>query len=407
MKVVVTHTDLRIYWFARLEALRRQAETLGWMLRVIEIAGRGSPYSFAGSNTQGSGGWWSCIFPNDRMEDVPSALASERLYQALDRENPDVVVAGAIAFPSGATAVRWAKERGKRVIIFDDARQSDVIRSKLVNWIKRRIYANVDAVLVPAPSHLPDFQACGFSQNQIFYGVDVVDNAFFATRAKKAQLTADNIRQSLGLPGKFLLGIGRQIPKKNWHGLLDAWLQFSSQQIDSSLALVLIGNGPERERLEEWVKVNTVHRVVFFDFVDSDTLAQFYALAQGAVLPSLFGETWGLVVNEAMASGLPVLVSKECGCAEVLVNDGVNGWVFDPYDITALADCIRKLDELAPERRDEMGEASQQLISDWGLDRFVGGMVAAINYVTKTPKRRTRYVDRLILKIWKGRYRPL
>ena len=157
MKLVVTHTDFRLYWPARLEAFRHEIEPNGWSLNVIEIAGKGSPYTFAARHDTESDDWWTCLFPDDEMESIPAVLAARRLYQALNRENPDVVIAGAIAFPSGATAVRWAREKGRRVVIFDDARLRDVRRIGLVNWIKGRIYANVDAMLVPAPSHLQDY----------------------------------------------------------------------------------------------------------------------------------------------------------------------------------------------------------------------------------------------------------
>ena len=406
MKLVVTHTDFRLYWPARLEAFRHDIEPIGWSLHVIEIAGKGSPYSFAAGNDTESDDWWTCLFPDDEMESIPAVLASRRLYQALNRENPDVVVAGAIAFPSGATAVRWAREKGRRVVIFDDARLRDVRRMGLVNWIKGRIYANVDAMLVPAPSHLQDFLSFGLVRESVFFGVDVVNNAYFSNLSAAARKDRESIRQALNLPCKFLLGVGRQVSKKNWCGLLDSWSIFCQEHPDSELGLVLVGNGMERERMEAMVEDVRIPRVEFRDFLDPDTLVKYYALACGLVLPSFFGESWGLVVNEAMAAGLAVLVSRECGCCEALVEEDVNGWSFDPRNQRELAERIHRLDSLSQAERISMGEASCSRISEWGLERFLSGLHDAVQFAARRPMKFANPIDRLILRLWKGRYRP-
>ena len=260
MKVVITHTDLRLYWPARILALQQALENRGDELFILEIAGAGSPYAFAGSHTTGAppshaAGHtssddtvapirnWFCLFPDSRMEDIPPPRASRKLVAKLNELSPDVLLSGSIAYPSGAAAVYWAKAHNRAVIIFDDVRPENVPRNHLVNYIKRLIYQQVDAVLCPAQSWTASFQHWNFQKEQIFFGVDVVDNDFWA-----AAPTWD----AAGLSSYFL-AVGRQILAKNFGLLLEAYEHYrhASSPADR-FPLVFIGEGPERQLLESY-----------------------------------------------------------------------------------------------------------------------------------------------------------
>ena len=178
MKVVFAHTDFRIYWPARLRALNDFLNGQGIDFEIIEIAGEGSHYSFAGY-TGSHPVNWHILFPDRKIENISPAEANKELRKKLDEIRPDIVFAGAIAFPSGAAAVRWADENRRKVIIFDNARLEDVPRPWSVNFIKKKIYSRVDAVFCPAPAWNSTFNYFGFRNNQIFYGLNVADNNFW------------------------------------------------------------------------------------------------------------------------------------------------------------------------------------------------------------------------------------
>ncbi len=405
MLVALVHTDFRLYWPSRIMALFNYLNKTGDHLRVIEIAGRGSPYSFSGAAEHDA--YWSCLFPQKQMEDIPSSAAAESIYQVLDEIHPDVVISGPIAYPSGAAAVRWARRRKKPVVIMDNARLQDVPRSPIVNWVKRRIYANVDALLIPALSHVRDYKFWGLAEEQMFFGVNVVDNDFFAVRAALARNNDEAVRAKYGLPKRFFLGIGRQIPKKNWLALIHAFASVNST-VAAEWGLVLVGDGPEAKRLQSAAE-KTDGRVVFLPFQNQENLSEIYGVAVCFILPSLYGETWGNVINEAMACRLPVMVSEQCGCAETLVRDGYNGWQFDPHNNDQLAALINKFISLSEEERKQMGENSFQIIRQWALDRFCEGIWQAVQFCMKKPARgyAAPVIDRIILNLWKGRYRPV
>jgi glycosyltransferase involved in cell wall biosynthesis len=116
--------------------------------------------------------------------------------------------------------------------------------------------------------------------------------------------------------------------------------------------------------------------VVFAGFHQMDTLSAYYGLASAFILPSL-SEPWGLVVNEAMAAGLPVLVSHRCGCVPELVRSGLNGYVFDPYDIDGLA---RLMGVMSSETAmaNKMGEASRRIVGSYTPETWAETLVDCI-----------------------------
>jgi glycosyltransferase involved in cell wall biosynthesis len=339
------------------------------------------------------------------MEEIPPKQAARALWNSLERYRPDVILAGAIAYPSGAIAVRWARKRKKGVIIFDDARLQDVPRSRLVNWVKKRFYSNVDAIFIPAPSHALDYNYWGVVKEQIFYGLNVVDNNFFNSRVKALSEKSDHIRRNYGLFEQFILGVGRQIRKKNWETLLNAYSLMAKK--NRSWGLVLIGEGPERPNLEKAVKSQSIRNVYMLPFLSQEKLCEIYSQASCLVLPSFYGETWGLVVNEAMACGLPVLVSRQCGCAGTLVKEGKNGWTFDPDSVEALTDRLIRFVAMPQSERDDMGKYSKKIIANWGLDRFCHSACQAIQFAHNHRRGFTNPMDRIISELWCGRYRPV
>ena len=373
-------------------------------MAVVEISGKGSPYFFSGETTA-IREWWHCIHPERRMEDLSSAESASQLTSMFDVVNPDVILCGAIAYPSGAVAVRWANRNGRRVVVMDDARRVDVPRGRLVNWVKSRIYQEVDALFLPAPSHVPDYKSWGVSEKVMHFGVNVVDNESFLDGVKVARLSEAEHRRRLKLPKRYLLGVGRQILQKNWMTLLEAWLGFKKRQPSSELNLVLVGNGPERSKLEDRIRSAGMKDVHLHDFVSQDEVVRYYALAEASILPSR-GETWGVVVNEAMASGLPVIVSRQCGCASTLVRDGENGWLIDSQKVDSIEEAICGLECASKLQLAEMGAKSREIISEWGLNRFCEGAWAAAQQALAAPRRPFNLVNTTIVNLWNGRYRP-
>jgi glycosyltransferase involved in cell wall biosynthesis len=400
MNIVITHTDFRIYWQARLNALSRFLHDRNISLDIVEIADSGSHYDFSGRVHKYSDKW-HCLFPNKRIEEVNPHVANKRLREKLDELSPDIVIAGAIAFFSGAAAVRWATENRKKVIIFDDARLQDIPRSAYVNYIKRRIFTCINAVFCPSSASNETFNFFGVKNEQIFYGVDTIDNLFWQD-TKMANHLGD-------LPETYFLTIGRQIPIKNFLFLLKAYSEYVNRSENENLNpyhLVIIGSGTEHNNLVQFALTKQLKTIHFLPPMSQEVLKEVYKKASVFILPST-RETWGLVVNEAMASGLPVLVSNQAGCASTLIKEGINGYSFSPENLQELSTLLLKMHKLSLTERESMGQKSIEIISEWGLDRFCNGIFEAIQFVSGQVQKNPGLLTWTILKLWKGRYRPI
>ena len=120
------------------------------------------------------------------------------------------------------------------------------------------------------------------------------------------------------------------VHKKNIPGLVRAFQRFVSET-NSGYKLVILGSGEIEMEIKEVIENVGLQDVVLLKgFVQLEELPRYYAFAEALILPS-FMDQWGLVTNEAMASGLPVLVSKHCGCVDEIVMHNVNGYLFNPF----------------------------------------------------------------------------
>jgi glycosyltransferase involved in cell wall biosynthesis len=216
---------------------------------------------------------------------------------------------------------------------------------------------------------------------------NAVDNRFFATQAEATRAQATEFREKLKLPLRFILFVGRLVPEKGVFDLLDAYAKLESG-LRSEVGLVFAGDGVCREELTRQAKHIGPGAVCFPGFAQREDLAGLYALAEALVLPT-HSDTWGLVVNEAMACGLPIIVSSVAGCSSDLVDDGWNGYVVPPRDAERLSAAIDFLLR-RPELKQRMTGHSQERIRDYSPDACADGLAAAAIFAPTSAATRAR-----------------
>jgi glycosyltransferase involved in cell wall biosynthesis len=185
-------------------------------------------------------------------------------------------------------------------------------------------------------------------------------------------------RAAAGSPEHYFFACTRFIARKGVDTLLSAYALYRAQTVGAPWGLVVAGSGEEAGRLKEIEQGLRLEGVVWPGFVQYGRLPLYYGLA-GAFVHAAKSEPWGLVVNEAIASGLPVLVSRTTGAASEIVCHGVNGYLFDPHDAQDLAASLIRIAEMPAEARAEMGRASSAVAERWGADRFGAGLLAAVS----------------------------
>jgi glycosyltransferase involved in cell wall biosynthesis len=158
--------------------------------------------------------------------------------------------------------------------------------------------------------------------------------------------------------------------------LLQAFYRIREQQLDA--ALVFVGSGEQEAMLAHIVEAHNIPDVYFLGFRNQAELPLLYAIGDIFVMPTE-NEPWGLVINEAMAAGLPIIASEEIGAVPDLVQDGLNGYAFPAGNVEALT---RRLQGLVsnPQLRQEMGAKSREIISNWGFKQDVTGFRAVLEH---------------------------
>ncbi|WP_255441675.1 glycosyltransferase [Cyanobium sp. BSA11S] len=260
-----------------------------------------------------------------------------------------------------------------------ETREADGRRLWWRERLKARRIRSFAAALVGGQSHQAYLRKLGFG-GPISLGYDVIDNQFFQAQAQRYRREAS--AQGLTLR-PYLLASNRFVGRKNLGSLLDAFAQVAAS-IDSSqpFDLCLLGDGQQRAMLEQRCRHRGLPclkaapwdpqaisepsdscRVLFPGFRQIDELSRFYAHAVAFVHPAL-SEPWGLVINEAMAAALPILCSSNVGAAEELLEEGVNGFLFNPADTHSIAACLRRFLALSDQEQLAMGQASSRLLAE-------------------------------------------
>ena len=222
------------------------------------------------------------------------------------------------------------------------------------------------------------YRAYGVPEERIFWVPYAVDNDRFRADADRWQSSRAQLRQTLGLPPDVpvVLYVGKLIERKRPLDLLDAYARVAA---DHPAAVVFVGEGAERPRLDAAIARHGLSRISITGFVNQGEIARYYAAADALVLPSSH-EPWGLVLNEGMCFGLPVVASDAVGAAPDLVRADDNGFVYPVGDVSALAHVLRRLltDQAL---RARMGARSREIVAAFSYDVDVEGILAALHRV--------------------------
>jgi glycosyltransferase involved in cell wall biosynthesis len=236
----------------------------------------------------------------------------------------------------------WARRNRVPVLVWIESTAKDQRHGQvLVESLKGIFLLHCQGAVVPGKSSFEYAKSLGIPQKCIFTAPNAVDIDLFASEAAAVHKDPATYRQKLQLPSRFFLFAGRLVPEKGVFNLLAAYGKLP-EEFRNEVDLVFAGEGVSRAELMRRASAINPGSVHFAGFVHREQLAVYYGLAEVFVFPT-HTDPWGLVVNEAMACGLPIIVSSAAGCAADLVVDHWNGLVVRPADSNQLASAMAEL----------------------------------------------------------------
>ncbi|MDA1029679.1 MAG: glycosyltransferase [Bacteroidetes bacterium] len=383
------------YHLARLRAFHRAFEPLGIELIGLETAAQSDLYEWRVESGQTSFRREQ-VFTDRRYESITPREMHDALVSRLDELQPDIVAIHTYSLPDSRACLAWCKKNRKASIVMTDSKADDAPRSTLKEWLKSELISSYDAAFLAGQPQQAYFEQLKYPKEAISLGYNAVDNAYFAEAyfADASRFKDANSLPGLGSEEPFMLASNRFLKRKNLSNLLSAYRIYRGITA-LPFRLIMLGDGVLKEELEKQVDQEGIEGVIFAGFRQIEELPVYYDRASFFVHPSRV-DTWALVVNEAMAAGLPVLVCTGAGCHKDLVEPGVNGFTFGPDDIEGLAGQMKRLSEDEAFAR-QAGEASKIIVARWDLDRCAEGLLDAAAIAWRRKGRRMNVVSHFMI----------
>jgi glycosyltransferase involved in cell wall biosynthesis len=280
-----------------------------------------------------------------------------------------------------------AKSLGIPVVVRSDSTLFYISRGPLKRIVKRAFFAclrqMIDGVFITG-THNQEYWTHYLGDTlPMFHTPHAVDNSFFQQRCRDAQATRSELQAELNLdPGRpVILFVAKLQPRKGGAELIKAYQRLSVEGRDPHPYLVMVGAGEERASLDAQVAATGLSSIRLCGFRNQSEIPRFFDLATVFVHPGRV-EPWGLIINEAMNAGLPIVISDEVGCQPDLVRDGVEGYVVRPGDTDALEAALRRI-FASPDETAAMGRRAFDRINHWSFEEDVQGLRQALAHFTR------------------------
>lgn len=266
-----------------------------------------------------------------------------------------------------------------------DADQARPLPKRLVRAVVLYVlYHRFSGLLVIGENARRHYYACGVPAAKTYWSPYNVNTDWFDQQVQRWEPQRDAVRRSLGFAPDQPVFIfsGKLIPKKDPLILPDA-LRLLVEQSGLAPGLIVLGDGELRRALEDALAVLPQIKAVLAGFQNQREVGRYYAAADCLILPSRWGETWGLVVNEALQFGLPAIVSERVGCWPDLIVEGQTGSVFPPGNPSALACCMQSMLAALSASKDTVRTVCRQKVAQYSTKHAAAGIRHAALAVSK------------------------
>jgi glycosyltransferase involved in cell wall biosynthesis len=304
-------------------------------------------------------------------------LINWRLIKYLLKNRPDAIVLHGWGYFSNILLLIVANILRIEIIMrAESPLKQEIGKSKKNKLFKKIILQMCDKFLYIGKENKAFYKSHGIKDKQLFYAPYVVDNNRFSKDITNFDKENDDIRKSLNIPENYRIGLfcGKFIEKKRPKDILEALKKSQNQR----LAIIFVGTGHLSKELKEYVIEQQLRNIHFVGFVNQTDLYKYYMSSDFFILPSGYGETWGLVVNEAMNYSLPLLISNQVGCTADLVKENINGFTYTCGNIDQLTTKLNEFSNFSDKDYQQMGAESYKIIQNYSYDEILKGFKKAI-----------------------------
>jgi len=346
--------------FARIRALDRQP---GIRCRGVQLASRERSRDYRPSEEDVD------LFEtliDGVYEDQPRLRVLRAGRALLARSCADAIIVDQPSDPVQSVLAAIARRRGILAFTRWASTELDFERKAWKEYLKGFLYRRFDGYLVTGRRARAYLETFAVPPQRIFECGNPSDSRFSQIAARNGGASRD---------ASFLYA-GRFLWLKNLPRLIAAFARYRAA--GGTWSLELVGFGDEEPRLR--AEAAAVPGVTFLGHLQIEALARAYSRAGCLVLPSV-SENWGLVVNEAMDCGAPVIVSRQCGCFPELLDEGANGFGIDPLDVEQIAQTLSRFASLSAEARDGMARRAREIARLHNADAWAVHVAEAIRTI--------------------------
>ncbi len=305
------------------------------------------------------------LLHNGTLEDVGITKRIFGILKAIKEFQPNIVnLTGYYDFASWVILV-FCKLKGIKTILSNESTANDHTRNGFKELVKSFIIRQFDGYFNFGTNSENYILSLGINKNKMLVKRNCVDNKALKEIYLEKISERNDRQKELNLCFKNFIFVGRLIEYKNLFHFLEAFNTAINKSVNK-WGVIILGDGEQKNELKQYVLEKNMPNISFQNGVSWQQVPEYLALSDVLVLPS-YSEPWGLVVNEAMACGLPVIVSEKCGCAIDLVKNEENGFTFSPYNYEQLTNLLLKfMNEEVDLKR--MGNVSEQIIKDYSSE---------------------------------------
>lgn len=357
MRILIIHNQLWAHYKSKLfSELHLLSSKYQIEIRVAQIALSEKSRSKMGDAQAKVYDYNYDLLFNDSLENVKLWPKIKALFKQFNAFRPDILNITGYYDPAQVLLMLYAKLKGVKVVISNESNVRDHARGGFKETLKKYILQLADGFICFGKSSADYLKLLNIDTSKILtQKAAVVDNDILLTNFNNALISSQQRKADLHLPQHNFIYVGRMSEEKNLQKLIEAFGKLNQK----NWGLILLGEGPQKTDLQNIAK--QYNAIYFLDGVPWYDVPQALSLADVFVLPS-YSEPWGLVVNEAMICAMPVIVSNVSGCADDLVLENRNGFLFEPTNQTKLTAALQFFIE-NPEKIKAMGNASTEIVA--------------------------------------------